>query len=1535
MGIALKLLQSMRADGIFLHITNDGNLGYEAQRALTSEEIESLKNHKPALMALLKASATPHAINAQPQCSVSQENLYLLCQSASVNASYNLCFSLRFEQRPDLERLKEVLAHIQVQQPALRSGFQREGGEVVLYHSDTSVVPFKQLALDEQDYEAWLAEVSETPFDLSAPPLWRFWWVETAQACRLVVLVHHIVWDGWSSARFRQMLDQAYGQNLGAVKTEENLGADRFAQHQKEAEIQGEWQQSLEYWKDLLACAPKQNDWLRRKQPSSSQACHAEYQLSEASLSAVAPSDRFNMLLSAWFLALGRQYRCNRMVLGVAVANRDLHTDLESSLGYFNNVVPVTQHHLLTTSAKQVLANVKAQWRESIVHQSVPFGHIVNAVMPHRTAHDNPLTQVVIGYQSFDWDSEYVALPHQLEVVKNTQAKLPLSIQMAALNSQLTISVEYDPMWYEGTDIDALIAQFNQAFNELSSAFEPPLTQAWIKGAHLPPADTRPRNLAHMLKNTAQTHPDKPLTFVASDGRRSVLTYEALYQQAVQMAGRLQQGKPWSQAGRPVIVVAADLAQYVVNFWAVILAGGQPATINAPQVATQDGLTKIVDAYTQLNHAVIVCCPSGKQALSGLMLSVKEAQIVVPSECSASPYLEVAIDAGSPGIIQLSSGSTGKSKCIQQSHQTIVDYCDLITQSRGQLACDVSLNWMGFDHVGGLLFTHLRDTYLGCEQVHVSTPFVLQSPLRWLALIEEYQVTHSWCPNFAYKLMTSEAASTTEHYDLSSLKELINGGEMVVADTVRRFIETFTPWGLRPHVLTPAFGMAESCTVISIHPVVSTKAMSLHSYAIDSMDDYTQIGHSEFVSLGHAVANTEIRIVNDNNEVLNEYEVGKMQLRGPSITMGYLAATELNDKAFVGDGWFDTGDCGVIVGGELYLTGRLQEKIVLNGMNFFNHDIEAVVGSVEGVDETCVAAAGYQDQGDAAVVFYVAASSAPQLDIDDRIRRQLAETLQFYPTQLVRVEVADFLKTTAGKIQRRKMVEHWLSDKALNDNPIAMTRLLSAPLFDTSLTSVAPVSLGDFLAGGAASERAVVALSAHDVDALLHHTNDIQQRLAQHTVLQLVLITEIAKGPELERWAQAFEACVTGVSIQVVTCDDPSKANRVPMGNRAKRLHFDGMTGFEEREFAMQWQRGSTPVALKTASYSVVTGASGGIAHHLLEMLIEAGEFVVLFSRSKPKFTECLTSEQYCWIPVDFSAQDTLRAVWNEARIGRPFLNQAPRRVFHLAAQFHRDSLESLTPSTLCAVKTINEGGLKQLVGVLSDNHDVGATEWFVFGSLNGVRGGHQSLSYNMSQAATRSVVTQLRQQGRRACWFGWSAWEGTGMSVGEVDIAALKRAGLQALQTEDCLQAMPSLLSLPAGDYLIGAEPICPVLPVNDQSTPARDEALQSVDVGPLRAIWQQLLGCDVIPDQQSFFELGGSSILLYKLHHHIEHDLGYNNVTMADLFSAPTLQSMSMMLTRFRSTEASSEQSQNEQSIKTPRHASVKQRFKRRMNK
>lgn len=1539
MGIALKLLQSMQAEGIFLHLTDDGNLGYEAQRSLTSEEIDRLKDNKSQLVTLLKASVSNDdtSLKPTPQCSISQENMYLLCQQSSINASYNLCFSLCFEQQPDIERLKNALAFIQTQQPALRSGFERQDGDVVMVRRAVDEVPFESIQLLEKDYDSWLNKVSQTPFDLSSPPLWKFVFVETEHTRRLVIVVHHIVWDGWSSALFREKLSQAYGQNLSAAEAQEHSGSDRFAQHQRDASEQGEWQQSREYWKTLLASAPMQNEWLTRKAPKSSLAGHVEHHIGIEQINHVQPHQRFNALLSAWFLALGRQYRCNRMVLGVAVANRDCHSELESSLGYFNNVVPVIQNHLLTTPAKQLMESVKGQWLGSIAHQGVPFGHIVNSAQRERNSHENPLTQVVIGYQSFDWDEDYAQLPHTLEAAKNSHAKLPLSIQMATINGKLTINVEYDPHWYEEAEVHTLLSRFDRALHELSLDFESEPEQAWMKGAELSQPQNLPRNLAEMLEKTAQRHPEKLLTFVTVDGVRSSLTYSQLYHEAKITAGRLQQGKNWSHAGRPVIVLAADLHQYLVNFWGVVIAGGQPATINAPQVETQEGLTKIYDAFVQLNQALIVCCEAGKEAIANLQQQTDDVEVVVPSQLPSQNYVQCEIDENSPGIIQLSSGSTGKSKCIQQSHHTIVEYCDLITQSREQRSTDVSLNWMGFDHVGGLLFTHLRDTYLGCEQVHVSTPYVLRSPLRWLALVEECKVTHSWCPNFAYKMMISEAESSEQRYDLSLLKELINGGEMVVAETVRRFIEVFTPWGLKSNVLTPAFGMAESCTVISTKPVSQGEAFSLNSYAIDSQDEYTQIGHSEFVSLGQAVANTEIRIANEHNEVVKEFEVGKMQLRGPSITMGYFESPDLNQKAFVGDGWFDTGDCGVIAEGELYLTGRMQESIVLNGMNFFNHDIEALVGSVDGVDETSVAVVGYQDRGDSAVVFYVATSQSSLHELEDRIRRLLGEKLQFYPTELVKLESESFLKTTAGKIQRRKMVERWLKIKALNDNPIEMVRLLPAPISQQSLERVSPISMSDLLGGHACPNRTVVAVMESDIEQLMRGKGEIQQTLQHWNTKQLVLLVEKALGPIVELWVQAFQTMTIGTSIQVITCHLPQHIQSLPKQSASKRLDFDGVNGVEDREFMVDWRQAHAPQTLKTESYSVVTGASGGIAYHLIQELANQGEFVVLLSRSKPEITNTLLAEQYLWIRTDFTGESSLEEDWQECRADTPQLKQAPRRVYHLAAQFHRDSIDDLDLGTLAKIKAVNEGGLNKLVSLLRAYSHTDSIQWLVFGSLNGVRGGPQSLSYNLSQAATRSAVDMLRKQGVSASWLGWSGWEETGMSVGEVDTAALKQAGLQSLQANDCMNMLPNLIALPAGDYLIGTKAKNAEVQPTEELSPSETEGISQAHLASLRQLWQELLGRNDIPDNQSFFELGGSSILLYKLQHLIEKELGYKNVTMADLFSAPTLQSMALMLTRLTPQEATPplvKESLDKETRKT-RNASVKERFKRRMNK
>lgn len=162
------------------------------------------------------------------------------------------------------------------------------------------------------------------------------------------------------------------------------------------------------------------------------------------------------------------------------------------------------------------------------------------------------------------------------------------------------------------------------------------------------------------------------------------------------------------------------------------------------------------------------------------------------------------------------SGSTGTSKGVMLSHQNILRMCAGTIQRNGFNSRDVSLNWVGLDHVGALVLYVVLSAYLACQQVHVPTRAVLEEPLRFLEWLDRYRVTIAWAPNFFYGLLNERIERTAvKQFDLSALRFLIKAGEVIVTSTARRFLELTHPHGLPRTAMRPTFGMTGTCSGIT------------------------------------------------------------------------------------------------------------------------------------------------------------------------------------------------------------------------------------------------------------------------------------------------------------------------------------------------------------------------------------------------------------------------------------------------------------------------------------------------------------------------------------------------------------------------------------------------------------------------------------------------------------------------------------------------------------------------------------------------
>jgi myxalamid-type polyketide synthase MxaB len=371
-------------------------------------------------------------------------------------------------------------------------------------------------------------------------------------------------------------------------------------------------------------------------------------------------------------------------------------------------------------------------------------------------------------------------------------------------------------------------------------------------------------------------------------------------------------------------------------------------------------------------------------------------------------------------LISFTSGSTGVPKGVMlKGRNLLVVAYGMATANRLE-ADSVSLNWMPLEHVASLVMFHLTQVYLGCQQIQVATERILQEPLSWLDLVNQYRVSHTWAPNFAYGLINERAADLAQQsWDLSCLRWMGNGAEAVVGKTTRRFLELLMPLGLGATVVSPGYGMSETGSGI-----VHSDRFSLH----------TSSDQEAFVEVGEPTAGVALRIVDDANQLVPEGVVGRLQVQGLTVMQGYYQRPDLNQQVFTTDGWFDTGDLGFLKAGRLTLTGRQKEQIVINGVNYYNHEIEAAIEQLEGIERSFTAACAVRRAEDATeqlVIFFVPAvqnglqSQSNLVHLIKTMRRQVMQAIGMAPHVVLPVTPAEIPKTNLGKIQRSQLAQQF------------------------------------------------------------------------------------------------------------------------------------------------------------------------------------------------------------------------------------------------------------------------------------------------------------------------------------------------------------------------------------------------------------------------------------------------------------------------------------------------------------------------------
>tara|TARA_B110000971_G_scaffold48965_3_gene49083 strand:- start:3961 stop:11442 length:7482 start_codon:yes stop_codon:yes gene_type:complete len=509
---------------------------------------------------------------------------------------------------------------------------------------------------------------------------------------------------------------------------------------------------------------------------------------------------------------------------------------------------------------------------------------------------------------------------------------------------------------------------------------------------------------------TRRSISNKGLTTVDKDGNPTLLPYSTIYELSAKFCAGLQLAglKP----GDKLLLQVIDPQEVLISFWGSILAGVIPVPLNTAlsYKKSNSQAEKVAFAFTQFSCKGVLSSSRLTVPIQGLFKSKGlPEKVVLDFDICVAESRPPTIHTASPDDVAamfLTSGSTGASKGVPQTHAAMLAMVDATIQVNGFSSEDVTLNWMSLDHAGSLVFLGVMPLALGCEQVHVPIEYVLKNPVRWLDLIDKYRASISWAPNFVFSLyLDRQELLAGRSWDLSCMRFMVNAGEAIVSSTIRKFISLLTTFGLPPKAMRPAFGMVETCSGIT---------WSAGFQLAETSDD------DLFVDLGPVIPGAAMKIVASDGQTVEEGQEGRLLLSGPSVFAGYQGEDELN-ATLISGGWFETGDLAYIIHDHLYITGREKDIVIINGNNFYCHDIEAEISKSPDVIGDSVAVTGIRRQGEnteSLAVFYSSNGNTSLEKLEKSLRQSITIKAGVSPSVFVELDPADFPRTEIGKIKR-------------------------------------------------------------------------------------------------------------------------------------------------------------------------------------------------------------------------------------------------------------------------------------------------------------------------------------------------------------------------------------------------------------------------------------------------------------------------------------------------------------------------------------
>ncbi|MDJ0840406.1 MAG: non-ribosomal peptide synthase/polyketide synthase, partial [Acidobacteriota bacterium] len=548
-----------------------------------------------------------------------------------------------------------------------------------------------------------------------------------------------------------------------------------------------------------------------------------------------------------------------------------------------------------------------------------------------------------------------------------------------------------------------------------------------------------------LLRNRAETQPEhNTFTFLnMAAGTEQVLTNAELDLRARALAAELA---PY--AGQPVLLLFPPGMEYLAAFFGCLYAGVTAVPAYPPNPnRLHRSLPRLAGMVQDAGIQVVLTTRELAEARKRMnqpmpLFDSLEWRTVGADLSAADSWTRPKVDADTTAFLQYTSGSTSEPKGVVVSHGNLLHNQQLIQQGFQTGPQDRVVSWLPLYHDMGLIGAILQPLFLGAECYFMAPMDFLRRPFRWLETISRLGGTVSGAPNFAYDLCARKITDEEkEHLDLGCWQVAFNGAEPVRRNTLDAFNKAFAVCGFRPEAFYPCYGLAEATLFVSggdrkTRPtLLSVDAADLEQGRVS---DATDEQRSVDLTGNGAVFQRTLIVDPDKHTPLEDRQVGEIWVRSPSVAGGYFERPEQTEAVFQGslasgEGPFlRTGDLGFLNKGELYITGRVKDLIIIRGRNLYPQDIELTVekSSADLIPGGGAAFAVQDDSGERLVIVWetVRRPAGDLAETIDTIREAVVLAHEVQIADVVLIRSATVPKTSSGKIRRRECRKLYLED---------------------------------------------------------------------------------------------------------------------------------------------------------------------------------------------------------------------------------------------------------------------------------------------------------------------------------------------------------------------------------------------------------------------------------------------------------------------------------------------------------------------------